>query len=106
MLLRPQPPAEWLARAEAVGGLLAPAPELLEWIERAILAADGPLHNRDHAHLVDADLAFLWASSGFQKAGLNVLAQAEQVMFRAGGWQKARQEQQMIEWFGRACRRS
>ncbi|WP_343718631.1 putative metallopeptidase [Achromobacter dolens] len=30
-----------------------------------------------------------------------MLGKAEQVMFRAGGWQKARQEQQMIEWFGR-----
>lgn len=98
---RPRPPAEWLARAEAAGGLLAPAPELLEWTARVILAADGPLHNQDHAHLVDADLAFLWASSGFEKAGRVVLGQAEQVMFRAGGWQKARQEQQMIEWFGR-----
>lgn len=78
-----------------------PAPELLEWVERAMFAVDGPLHNQDHAHLVDADLAFLWASSGFQKAGRVVLGQAEQVMFRAGGWQKARQEQQMIEWFGR-----
>ncbi len=101
MLLRPLPPAEWLARAEVAGGLFAPAPELLEWVERVILAAAGPLHNPDHAHLVDADLAFLWASSGFQKAGRTVLGQAEQVMFRAGGWQKARQEQQMIEWFGR-----
>ncbi|CUJ46547.1 MULTISPECIES: putative metallopeptidase [Achromobacter] len=100
-LERPRPPAEWLARAETAGGLLAPAPELLEWTERAIFAAGGPLHNPDHAHLVDADLAFLWASYGFQKAGRVVLGQAEQVMFRAGGWQKARQEQQMIEWFGR-----
>lgn len=101
ILLRPQPPAEWLARAEVAGGLLAPAPELLEWIERAIFAADGPLHNQDHVHLVDADLTFLWASTGFQKAGRTVLGQAEQVMFRASGWQKVRQEQQMIEWFGR-----
>ncbi|OAS90376.1 hypothetical protein A6I77_05385 [Achromobacter xylosoxidans] len=81
--------------------MLAPAPELLEWTERAILAAGGPLHNPDHAHLVDADLAFLWASSGFQKAGRVVLGQAEQVMFRASGSQKVRQEQQMFEWFGR-----
>lgn len=98
---RPRQPAERLVRAEAAGGLLSPAPELQEWIERAILAAGGPLHNPDHAHLVDADLAFLWASSGLLKAGRVVLGQAEQVMFRAGGWQKARQEQQMIEWFGR-----
>lgn len=77
ILLRPQPPAEWLARAEVAGGLWAPAPELLEWIERAIFAADGPLHNPDHVHLAEADLAFLWASTGFQKAGRVVLGQAE-----------------------------
>lgn len=78
-----------------------PAPELLAWVNRAILAPGGALHNPDHAHLVDADLAFLWAPGAFEKAGRTVLGQAEQVMFRAGGWQKARQEQQMIEWFGR-----
>lgn len=64
-------------RAEAAGGLLSPAPELQEWTERAVLAAGGLLHNPDHAHLVDADLAFLWAPSGFQKAGREVLGQAE-----------------------------
>jgi len=42
----------------------------------------------------------LRASSGIAKQGRVVLGQAEQLMFRAGGWQKARQEQQMREWFG------
>lgn len=99
---RPRPPANWLEHTRDRGGLeLRPAPELLAWVESAILAVAGPIHNPDHGHLVDADLAFLWASSGFQKSGRTVLGQAEQVMFRAGGWQKARQEQQMIEWFGR-----
>lgn len=79
----------------------APAPELLAWVEQTFLAQDGALHNPDHAHLADANLAFLWAPGAFEKAGRTVLGQAEQVMFRAGGWQKARQEQQMIEWFGR-----
>lgn len=78
-----------------------PAPELLQWVQGNILAPGGPLHNPDHAHLIDADLALLWAPSAFEKAGRTVLGQAEQVMFRAGGWQKARQEQQMMEWFGR-----
>ncbi|MGB3432401.1 putative metallopeptidase [Achromobacter sp.] len=91
-LMRPVPP-EQLDR-------FLPAPELLAWVEQTILASGGPLHNPDHAHLVDADLAFLWAPEAFEKAGRTVLGQAEQVMFRAGGWQKARQEQQMIEWFG------
>lgn len=82
-------------------GRFAPAPDLLAWVEATILTPGRLLHNPDHAHLVDADLAFLWASSGFEKAGRTVLGLAEQVVFRAGGWQKARQEQQMIEWFGR-----
>ncbi|SSW67286.1 hypothetical protein AVE30378_02545 [Achromobacter veterisilvae] len=77
-----------------------PAPELAHWVDQAILAKGGELHNPEHAHLVDADMAFLWAPAAFGKAGRTVLGQAEQVMFRAGGWQKARQEQQMIEWFG------
>ncbi len=90
---RPWPPAQ-LDR-------FTPAPELLAWVEQTILAPGGVLHNPDHTHLVDADLAFLWTPGAFEKAGRAVLGQAEQVMFRAGGWQKARQEQQMIEWFGR-----
>lgn len=92
-LMRPTPP-EQLDR-------FLPAPELLAWTEQTILAPGGALHNPDHAHLLDADLAFLWAPGAFEKAGRTVLGQAEQVMFRAGGWQKARQEQQMVEWFGR-----
>lgn len=92
-LMRPTPP-ERLDR-------FLPAPELLAWTEQTILAPGGALHNPDHAHLLDADLAFLWAPGAFEKAGRTVLGQAEQVMFRAGGWQKARQEQQMVEWFGR-----
>lgn len=79
----------------------SPAPELLAWVERTILLEGGPIFNPDHRHLLDADLAFLWAPAAFEKAGRSVLGQAEQVMFRAGGWQKARQEQQMVEWFGR-----
>lgn len=43
----------------------------------------------------------MWASESFAKKGRYVLGQAEQVMLRAGGWQKARMEQQMHEWFGR-----
>jgi len=93
---RPRPPLH----PDGRGGFY-PAPELLVWVDQSILARGGALHNPDHAHLVDADLAFMWAPSAFEKAGRMVLGQAEQVMFRAGGWQKARQEQQMVEWFGR-----
>lgn len=93
---RPRPSGQ----SDASNGF-SPAPDLLEWVERTILREGGPIFNRDHQHLLDADLAFLWAPGSFEKAGRTVLGQAEQVMFRAGGWQKARQEQQMVEWFGR-----
>lgn len=102
-ILRPEPPAR-LGRLDESGEFpisLIPAPELSAWVQENILADDGPLHNPDHAHLIDADVEFMWASSAFTKKGRSVVGQAEQVMFRAGGWQKSRQEQQMFEWFGR-----
>ncbi|NIG17446.1 hypothetical protein F3J37_01970 [Pantoea sp. Al-1710] len=80
---------------------LIPANEVHEWVNRQIISDTGSIHNPDHEHLVEADLCFMWASDSFAKKGRYVLGQAEQVMLRAGGWQKARVEQQMHEWFGR-----
>ncbi|WP_345956777.1 putative metallopeptidase [Pseudomonas fulva] len=79
---------------------LKPAPDVWSWVQCEILADTGSIHNPEHAHLIDANIGVLWASSGAAKQGRVVLGQAEQLMFRAGGWQKARQEQQMREWFG------
>ena len=94
---RPKPPASLMDNPYAA---LAPAPEVLEWIGREVLNEGGAIYNPDHRHLIDADLQVLWANGGFAKRGRAVIGQAEQVMFRAGGWQKVRQEQQMREWFG------
>ncbi|RMN71566.1 Prophage PssSM-02, Orf45 [Pseudomonas syringae] len=97
MMDRPGPPS---SLSESVFACLVPAPEVLGWLQAEILAEDGNIHNPDHAHLLDADIRVMWASSSFEKQGRRVLGQAEQVAFRAGGWQKARMEQQMREWFG------
>ena len=99
---RPIPPVPLLESSDLsdFGIRLTPAPEVWEWLQTEILADTGSIHNEDHAHLVDADIQVMWASSSFNKQGRTVLGQAEQVMFRAGGWQKARQEQQMRDWFG------
>ncbi|MBA1189332.1 hypothetical protein G7Z99_09755 [Pseudomonas entomophila] len=94
---RPAPPSDLL---DHIFLTLRPAPEVWDWINTEILADTGSLHNPDHAHLLDASIQVLWASHSFAKQGRTVLGQAEQVMHRAGGWQKARQEQQMREWFG------
>lgn len=101
-MTRPHPPAALLQLPDLsdLGLRLEPAPEVWEWIQAEILTDTGSINNEDHAHLIDADIAVMWASSGFEKAGRFVLGQAEQVAFRAGGWQKARMEQQMRDWFG------
>ena len=91
------PPADLL---ESPFLILKPAPELWDWIQREVLAETGSIHNPEHGHLIDASIGVLWASSSFNKKGRGVLGQAEQLMIRAGGWQKARQEQQMRGWFG------
>ena len=101
-MARPMPPASMIDCSEFPGfGIrLTPAPEVWEWLKTEILADTGSIHNEDHAHLLDADIQVMWASSSFEKQGRTVLGQAEQVAFRAGGWQKARTEQQMRDWFG------
>ena len=99
---RPIPPASLLDLSDLsdFGIRLAPAPEVWEWLQAEILADTGSIHNEDHAHLLDADIRVMWASAAFAKKGRSVVGQAEQVAFRAGGWQKARMEQQMFDWFG------
>lgn len=96
-VLRPSPPAGLF---ESPYMAFAPAPEVLAWARSTFLTAGESLHNEDHDHLEYADFRFLWASGGFAKQGRTVLGQCEEVTFRAGPWQKGRQEQQMRDWFG------
>lgn len=98
-IARPYPPIEFIEEF-APYIKLTPATGVHEWVIEQIINEDGVLHNPDHLHLLEADIAFLWAATAFTKQGRTVLGQAEEVMMRAGGWQKARMEQQMHEWFG------
>lgn len=96
---RPVPPIDLVESESQEPTILHPAPEMGEWVKSNILSESGLLYNSDHSHLIDADLCFLWASTSFKKQGRTVLGQCEQVMFRAGGWQKARQEREMRKRF-------
>lgn len=100
---RPMPP-DHLLDIDPVDPMgFEPAPELKEWILERFISDEGELHNPDHMHISpwDDDLfKVLWASSGFIKAERVVLGQAEKFAPMAGGWRKARQEKQMIDWFG------
>jgi len=99
---RPRPPGDLLDLSDlsSFGIRLTPAPEVWEWMQTEVLADTGSIHNPEHSHLIDANISVLWASAAFIKKGRTVVGQAEQVAFRAGGWQKARMEQQMRDWFG------
>lgn len=115
-LVRPFPPVNFLdqAKADLESGLdpvveLIPAPEVLAWVKRTFLTIGSPLYNPEHEHIADlidaakegtGFLTFAWASAPAKNKNSLVLGQCERVAFRAGGWQKARQEQQMREWFG------
>lgn len=101
---RPMPP-------ETLGQLIGSYPvcvtvchELPLWVTQTLLNENSPLYNHDHEHLREhmeaGNIGFLWAAPVYVKAGMHVLGQCELLQFRAGGWQKARQEQQFMEWFG------
>lgn len=98
--MRPMPPIN-LFDDDIMAMQFSPDADIWQWVVDTIISEDGKLHNPDHIHLTDADIGFLWASVSFSKQMRTVVGQAEQVMFRAGGWQKGRQERQMIDWFGR-----
>lgn len=104
MQKRPYPPENILGlEPEFDGYEFEPAPDVKKWIWETFIEPEGELYNEDHDHISAFGESFfevLWASGGFIKGESLVLGQCEKVMFRAGGWQKARQELQMRNWFG------
>ncbi len=105
--IRPFPPQELIDKADEEEAIrLAPAPDLMNWVIANFLTIGGPLHNPDHDHIAELIhdneefLAFAWASSACMAKKRMVLGQCEKVLFNQGGWKKARQEQQMRDWFG------
>ncbi|WP_180128187.1 MULTISPECIES: putative metallopeptidase [unclassified Acinetobacter] len=105
--IRPFPPTDLIDQAGEEDAIrLAPAPDLKAWVMQNWLTLGSDLHNPDHDHIAelihDSEefLAFAWASSAAMAKKRMVLGQCEKVMFNQGGWKKARQEQQMRDWFG------
>lgn len=95
---RPMPPVELFEPTGAPS--FVPAPDLAEWATATFIAEGAPLQNVDHAHLVDAEIGFLWTSVMATRHMNAIVGQAEMLRFQGSKWSKARQEQQMTEWFG------
>ncbi|QQC82817.1 hypothetical protein I9054_011240 [Acinetobacter bereziniae] len=105
--IRPFPPTDFIDQAEEEEAIrLSPAADLKEWVITNFLTIGGALYNPDHDHIAEllhddeTFLAFAWASSAAVAKKRMVLGQCEKVMFNLSGWRKARQEQQMRDWFG------
>lgn len=105
--IRPFPPTDFIDQIDEEEAIrIVPASDLKNWVVANFLTLGGPLHNPDHDHIAEmlhdneGFLAFAWASTAYTRAKRMVLGQCEKVMFQQGGWKKARQEQQMRDWFG------
>ena len=105
---RPYPPEKDQLEEddEESGGLLEFEPdngELWDWVNENFLNEDSPLYNPDHEHLLSfrpPEIVFLWAYCSAHTKKRRILGQCERVMINVGGWKKARQEMQLIDWYG------
>lgn len=100
-MTRPYPPHD-LATLSDLEMLdqFVPAPDLLDWIRAAFLDEASPLYNSEHAHLREAHIGVLWTNCDNSRNMRAVIGQAELMPPMAmGKWQKARAEQQIVDWF-------
>jgi hypothetical protein len=99
-LKRPMPPQSFVESVNHLRDSFIPAEGVYDFAQEVLVKDDAVLRNEDHAHLLHANIAFLWAGGGFEKQQRYVIGQTEQLTFRCGPWQKRRQEQQFLQWFG------
>lgn len=96
---RPAPPPELLT-LEALDRS-QPAPEVEAWLRTTFLEPGGALYNPDHAHLLDARIGVLWTNVSLTRHQRFVAGTMEIPGPTMGNaWQRARQFQQLEEWFG------
>jgi hypothetical protein len=106
-MIRPHPPAQLLSSEHDADNLshirFLPAIEIVEWAAETFIAEGAPLLNEDHAHLRFAVIGALWTNVPNSRAGRSIVGQAEYLK-NAGGsrgkWGRAREQQQIEEWFG------
>lgn len=101
---RPMPPKEIGQMMTDHPVCFMPALDMPLWVRDTFLDPSSKLFNQDHYHLFDhienGAIGFIWAATGFDSKRRHVIGQAEQLLFRCNKWQKGRQEQQMMQWFG------
>ncbi|MDK1388633.1 putative metallopeptidase [Sinorhizobium sp. 8-89] len=73
-----------------------------DWIEATFLYPASPVHNPEHAHLVHAEIGFLWTAVENSRKGRRIIGQCEEGKPQGamGKWARARAEMQIKQWFG------
>lgn len=101
MLTRPRPPERLLGDEGSVTiRPFEPAPDLRDWAYASFINEDAILLNEEHAHLREAQVAFMWTAVPNARGGNGVVGQAEIPSIQGGKWARARFFQQIEEWFG------
>lgn len=76
-----------------------PSQEMNDWVFDMFIKPKSTLYNPQHSHLESATIDFLWTTHNNVTKGRHVLGMAEIFNARGNKWIKARQEQQLREWF-------
>lgn len=96
---RPFPPIELV---ESLDELFAPAMEVDMFVSETLLNDESLLYNEDHAHLLNADIGYLWTNVDNTRQMKAVAATAEMPKPPLAGnaWSKAKHRWQLRQWFG------
>lgn len=70
-----------------------------EWVRDNILMKGAHLYNRDHEHLSEANIGWLWTNKAYDKQGRRIIGTAE-IPKTGGAWGKARTGFLLERWFG------
>lgn len=95
---RPMPPAAMLE--EGADDTFIPSSDLAQWVKHVLIDEEGPVHNEEHRHLIDAKIGFLWTNVPNGNKGRRILGTAQPGKPAGSGWGAARSEYQIREWFG------
>lgn len=97
--MRPFPPEICIGEYIGIDYFIS-SPELNDWVRKTFLDDKSLLHNPDHAHLLDANIGYLWTNVPCSMKQRGVAGMAEYPFFRSNPWINHRQMMQITDWFG------
>lgn len=80
---------------------MLPSTDMDAWVRSVFMDSKSPIYNRDHDHLKEATIGYLWTNQEYIKTGRRILGQAK-LGEPAGSdaWARARQTVLLRSWFG------